>query len=108
MRRAGLATIGTRRGFTCWDDRKTAMTEIVRYSAHSRGAPTISDTGIRVVNVASADEHSGYSPDEIVELYPALTLEDVHTALAFYYANTDEFRDAMADAPRDDETDARA
>jgi hypothetical protein len=46
-----------------------------------------------VLNVASAYEYSGYSPDEIVELYPALTLEDVHTALA-YYANIDEFRDA--------------
>lgn len=84
------------------------MTDIVRDPEHSRGAPTIGDTGIRVLNVASAYEHSDYSPDEIVELYPALTLEDVHTALAFYYANIDEFRDEMAEAVRDDETEAPA
>ena len=71
------------------------MTDIVRDERHSSGAPTIGDTGIRVLNVASAYEHSGYSPDEIVDLYPALSLEDVHTALAFYYANIEEFRDAL-------------
>lgn len=80
------------------------MTEIVRDPAHSDGAPTINGTGIRVLNVASAYEHSGYSPDEIIDLYPALELEDVHTALAYYYANIDEFRDAMGD----DETEAPA
>jgi len=79
------------------------MTEIVRDPDHSDGAPTIEGTGIRVLNVASAYEHSGYSPDEIVELYPALTLEDIHTALAYYYANVEDFRDAMAEAV-DDET----
>ena len=51
--------------------------------------------GFRVLNVASAYEHSGYSPDEIVEFYPSLSLEDVHTALAFYYAHINEFRDTI-------------
>ena len=73
------------------------MTEIVRDPDHSDGAPTIEGTGIRVLNVASAYEHSGYDPDEIVGLYPALSLEDVHTALAFYYANIEEFREAMTE-----------
>ena len=74
------------------------MTDIVRDERHSGGAPTIGDTGIRVVNVASAYEHSGYSPDEIADLYPPLSLEDIHTALAFYYANIDELRDQMGDS----------
>lgn len=81
-----------------------AMTEIVRDERHSQGAPTIGETGIRVLNVASAYEHSGYSPDEIADLYPPLTLEDIHTALAFYYATIDEFRDEMAD---EDDTDGK-
>lgn len=84
------------------------MTEIVRDPEHSGGAPTIGDTGIRVLNVASAYEHSGYSPDEIIDLYPALDLEDVHTALAYYYAHVEEFRDAMAEAMGDEETEAPA
>lgn len=78
------------------------MTDIVLDPEHSDGAPTIGGTGIRVLNVASASEHSGYSPDEIVELYPDLTLEDVHIALAYYYANIDDFRGAMADATDDE------
>ncbi len=77
------------------------MTDIVRNEEHSRGAPTIGDTGIRVLNVASAYEHSGYSPDEIADLYPPLSLADIHTALAYYYTNIDEFRDAMSDADAD-------
>ena len=66
------------------------MTEIVRDPDHSRGAPTTRDTGIRVINVASAYEYSGYSPDEIVEFYPDLSLADVHTALAYYYEHVEE------------------
>lgn len=75
------------------------MTEIVEDESHSGGAPTIAGTGIRVVNVACAYEHNGYSPDEIVEFYPDLSLEDVHTALAYYYSNVDEFRSHGREAP---------
>jgi uncharacterized protein (DUF433 family) len=68
------------------------VTEIVRGPEHSDGAPAIGGTGIRIWNIASAYEHSGYSPDEIVELYPALSLSDVHTALAYYYEHIEESR----------------
>ena len=58
---------------------------IVQDPEHSDGAPTIEGTGIRVKDVASAYEHSGYEPDEITQLYPDLSLSDVHRALAYYY-----------------------
>ena len=67
---------------------------IVQDSEHSDGAPTIEGTGIRVKDVAVAYEHSGYEPDEITQLYPDLSLGDVHRALAYYYANIDDFRSA--------------
>jgi len=67
---------------------------IVRDSEHSDGAPTIEGTGIRVEDVAGAYEHSGYDPDEITQLYPDLTLGDVHRALAYYFDHIDEFRGA--------------
>ncbi|GAA0232915.1 DUF433 domain-containing protein [Halobaculum roseum] len=70
------------------------MTEIVRDDDHSAGSPTIEGTGIRVVDVASAYEHSGYDPDEITQLYPPLDLVDVHTALAYYYEHIEELRPA--------------
>jgi uncharacterized protein (DUF433 family) len=69
------------------------MTEFVHDPEHSDGAPTIGDTGIRVINVASANVHSGYTPEQLLELYPTLSLEDVHTALAYYYGNREAFED---------------
>ncbi|SFH44800.1 Protein of unknown function [Halorubrum aquaticum] len=38
---------------------------IVRDREHRDGASTIEETGIRVKDIASAYEHSRYSPDEI-------------------------------------------
>jgi uncharacterized protein (DUF433 family) len=65
---------------------------IVRDDDHSDGAPTVEGTGIRVRDIADAYEHSGYDPDEITELYPDLSLADVHSALAYYYDHIDDFR----------------
>ncbi len=65
---------------------------IVQDPDHSDGAPTIEGTGIRVQDIASAYEHSGYDPDEITQLYPDLSLGDVHRALAYYYDHIDDFR----------------
>ncbi|MFW5939617.1 MAG: DUF433 domain-containing protein [Halolamina sp.] len=81
------------------------MTEIVHDDNHSAGSATIGGTGIRVENVADAYEYSGYSPDEIVDLYPALTLQDVHAALAYFYGHPEEF-DLTPDARSDDEAPA--
>jgi len=69
---------------------------IVEDPEHSGGSPTIEGTGIRVKDVASAYEHSGYDPDEITQLYPDLSLSDVHRALAYYYDHIDEFRSVNA------------
>ena len=56
---------------------------IVRDERHSEGAPTIEGTGIRVNDIAEAYEHSDYDPAEITQLYPDLSLSDVHRALAY-------------------------
>ena len=74
--------------------REYLVMSIVRDPEHSDGAPTIEGTGIRVKDIAVAYEHSGYEPDEITQLYPDLSLGDVHRALAYYYDNIDEFRSA--------------
>lgn len=70
---------------------------IVRESEHSDGAPTIEDTGIRVEDIAVAYEHSSYDPDEITELYPDLSLGDVHRALAYYYDHIEDFRSGSSE-----------
>jgi len=68
---------------------------IVRDREYSDGAPTINETGIRVKDVASAYEHSGYSPDEITQLYPDLSHSDVHRALAYYQILPERDENAM-------------
>jgi len=65
---------------------------IGRDDDHSDGAPTIEGTGIRVKDVAVAYEHSGYEPDETTQLYPDLSLADVHRSLAYYYDHIGDFR----------------
>ena len=64
---------------------------IVRDPQHSDGAPTIEGTGIRVKDVAEASEHSGYEPGEITQLYPDLSLSDVHRALTYFDVHGDYF-----------------
>jgi uncharacterized protein (DUF433 family) len=45
-----------------------------------------------VKDIAVAYEHSGYSPDESTQLYPDLSLGDVHRALAYYYDHINDFQ----------------
>jgi uncharacterized protein (DUF433 family) len=70
---------------------------IVRDQDHSDGVPTVEGTGIRVKDIAVAYEHSGYDPDEITQLYPDLSLSDVHRALAYYYDHIDDFRSSSSE-----------
>jgi uncharacterized protein (DUF433 family) len=72
--------------------RQMESVSIVQDPDYSDGTPTNEGTGIRVWDVASAYEHSGYEPDEITQLYPGLSLSDVHRALAYCYEYIDEFR----------------
>ena len=37
----------------------------------------------------------GYSPEEIADQYPHLTLSQVYTALAYYHANKEEIEAAL-------------
>jgi len=91
----GVITLFTDHDFIT-DRARTTPMSIVRDPEHSNGAPTIADTGIRVKDVAIAYEYSDYDPDEITQLYPDLSLGDVHRALAYYYDHIDDFRPVEA------------
>ncbi len=49
------------------------------------GKPHIAGHRIRVLDIVVWHEKRGLSPDEILELYPGLTLGDVYAALAYYF-----------------------
>lgn len=56
------------------------------------GKPRIAGHRIRVQDVAVCHEKLGMSPDEIVAMYPTITLADVHAALAYYFDHREEIR----------------
>jgi uncharacterized protein (DUF433 family) len=54
------------------------------------GKPHVAGCRVKVQQVAIWHDRQGKSPDEIVAEYPALTLADVHAALAYYYDHREE------------------
>ena len=58
---------------------------IVRVEGIANGKPTIDGTRIKVEQIALEYERLGWTPDQIVEAHPQLTLAQVHDALSYYY-----------------------
>jgi len=54
------------------------------------GKPRLAGHRIRVLDIVVWHEKRGLSPDEIAELYPSITLADVHAALAYYFDHREE------------------
>ncbi len=54
------------------------------------GKPRIEGHRIRVLDIVTWHEKRGLSPDEILDLYPGLTLADIYAALTYYFDHQDE------------------
>src|SRR5919204_2896791 len=54
------------------------------------GRACIAGHRIRVMDIVVWHEMRGYSPDEVVSMFPGITLADVHAALAYYFDNREE------------------
>jgi len=63
------------------------------------GKPCVAGTRIRVWDIHVWHDLRGQSPEEIVVLYPQLTIADVHAAIA-YYLDHREAIDRQADEDR--------
>jgi len=63
------------------------------------GKPCVVDTRIRVWDIHVWHDLRGQSPEEIVALYPQLSLADVHAALAYYLDHREEI-DQQAELER--------
>jgi uncharacterized protein (DUF433 family) len=50
-----------------------------------RGVAWIDDTNIKVVEVVLDKRAYGWSPEEIHEQHPGLSLAQIHAALSYYY-----------------------
>lgn len=69
--------------------------EVVVDSEKLGGEPFLEDTRVRVSDIAVKYEKLGYSIEELLEAYPRLEREDVHTALAYFYSNEKELSESF-------------
>lgn len=56
----------------------------------SQGKPVIIGTRIKVSQITLEYERLGWTPDQIIDAHPHLTLAQVHDALSYYYENQAE------------------
>ncbi len=69
----------------------TAMTAAVSLiELDERGRPWISGANTKVIEVALDKIAYGWSPDEMHEQHPHLSLAQIHAALSYYYAHQAE------------------
>ena len=79
----------------------TVITDRITKTPEVRGGKAcIAGHRVRVMDIVVRHEDLAMSPDEIVAVYPELSLRDVHAALAYYFDNVDEIRN---DIRRNDE-----
>lgn len=70
-------------------------TLIVRTPGVCGGRPRIAGRRLSVQQIAVLSKQ-GLNPQEIAQEYEGLTLAQVHAALAYYYANTEEIEAYLA------------
>jgi uncharacterized protein (DUF433 family) len=78
---------------------KLVYTHIVKQPGYCGGKATIGNSRVRVNNVVWLHKQ-GHTPAQILEIYPDLSLAQLHAALAYYYDHVEEIE---AEFARDDE-----
>ncbi len=73
----------------------TAKERIVKTPGTCGGKARIAGHRVRVQDIVIWYEHQGMTPDEIVSHVPAITLADVHTALAYYFDHVQEIQEEI-------------
>jgi uncharacterized protein (DUF433 family) len=67
-----------------------ARERIIKTQGVCGGRACISGHRIRVADIVVWHEKHGYCPEEIIAMFPGITLADVYAALAYYFDNRDE------------------
>jgi uncharacterized protein (DUF433 family) len=82
-----------------WIDRRGAilMSSIETHYEHivldEDRAPRVSGTTMKVVELVTAQQAYGWSPEELAFQFPYLTLGQTHSALAYYWDHRQELDD---------------
>jgi uncharacterized protein (DUF433 family) len=82
---------------------KLVYAPIVKEPGYCGGKAAFDRTSVRLMNVVFLHKQ-GKSPEQILEVYPDLTLAQVHAALVHYYDHVEEIETELG---RDEEAAAR-
>jgi uncharacterized protein (DUF433 family) len=63
---------------------------IVRDEGICGGQPRIAGTRLKVQHIALEYERLGWTPDQICQAHPGITLAQVHAALSYYFDHKEE------------------
>ena len=69
---------------------------IVKTPGICGGRACIAGHRIRVLDIVVWNQMRGYSPDEVVAMFPGISLADVYAALAYYFDNRSEIDEEFA------------
>jgi uncharacterized protein (DUF433 family) len=64
------------------------------------GRACIAGHRVRVQDIVVWHEKRGYSPEQILELFPGISLADVYAALTYYFDNRQEIEDEFQKADK--------
>jgi uncharacterized protein (DUF433 family) len=85
----GQAVVTVTMGYTM-ENHTNHHAAIEMHAKIAGGRPVIAGTRIKVSQIAVEYARLGWTPDQIVDAHPHLTLAQVHAALAYYYAHQAE------------------
>lgn len=71
---------------------------VVKIPGVCGGRACIAGHRVRVADIVAWHERRGYSPDELVDMFPGITLADVYAALTYYFDNQQEIEDDSRNA----------
>ncbi len=78
--------------------RKIKYPYIIRKKGVRRREPVIEGTGIQVMDIAVRYHLLENSPDEILAVYPDLSLSQIYDALSYYYDHKKEMEKEWKDS----------
>ncbi len=77
---------------------------ITKTSGVCGGKACIAGHRIRVLDIVVWHEKRGGTPDELVDMFPGISLADIHAALAYYFDNRSEIEAELEKETRTAET----
>ena len=61
-----------------------------------QGLPRIAGTQLRAIDLVEAKQANGWTPEQLYEQHPELTLGQIYSALAYYWDHQEELDAAIA------------